>query len=64
MEKKVIVKAKKEKINIEIPELKNKEFYWFLFNEKCPEKELINVRHLISGELAIIFIKQGYGILC
>lgn len=64
MEKKVITNKKKEKINIEIPELNEKEFYWFLFNEKCPEKQLHNVRHLLSGEMVLIFLKQNYGVLC
>lgn len=61
MEKKV-VRAKKEKVIL--PELNEKEFYWFLFNENCPEKELRNERHLISGEFAKIFLKQDYGVLC
>lgn len=64
MEKKVITRTKKEKVEIVIPELNNNEFYWFTFNEKCPEKELHNVRHLLTGELATLFLKQNYGILC
>lgn len=62
MEKKITSRAKKEKVVL--PELNEKEFYWFTFNEKCPEKELHNERHLISGEFAKIFLKQGYGVLC
>ena len=61
MEKKVTTRAKKEKVII--PELNEKEFYWFLFNEKCPEKGLRNELHLLTGEMSILFLKQGYGVL-
>lgn len=64
MEKKVTTRIKKEKQIIEIPELKNNEFYWFLFSINCPEKSLHNVRHLLTGEMATLFLKQNYGVLC
>jgi hypothetical protein len=64
MEKKVTTRTKKEKQIIEIPELKNNEFYWFLFSINCPEKSLHNVRHLLTGEMATLFLKQNYGVLC
>lgn len=63
MEEKKIIKPKKEKV-LKENVLIDTEFYWFLFNENCPEKDLHNVRHLISGELAKIFLKQNYGVLC
>ncbi|CAB4151195.1 hypothetical protein UFOVP597_5 [uncultured Caudovirales phage] len=63
MEEKKIIRPKKEKV-LKENVLIDTEFYWFTFNEKCPEKDLHNVRHLISGELAKIFLKQNYGVLC
>lgn len=62
MEKKITSRAKKEKVII--PELNEKEQYLFHFNEKCPEKELHNQKHYLTGELVKIFLSQGYGILC
>jgi len=63
MEKKEITKKREKKVIVEIPDLIDTEFYWFIFNEKCPEKDLHNVRHLLTGEMVKIFIKQDYGIL-
>ena len=63
MEKKEITKKREKKVIVEIPDLIDTEFYWFIFNENCPEKDLHNVRHLLTGEMIKIFIKQDYGIL-
>lgn len=63
MEKKEITKKREKKVIVEIPDIIDGEYYWFLFNEKCPEKDLHNVRHLLTGEMVKIFLKQGYGIL-
>ena len=64
MEKKTVTRTKKEKVNVEDLNINENEFYWFLFNEKCPEKALHNERHLLTGEMTKIFLIQGYGVLC
>jgi hypothetical protein len=58
------VRKKREKAIVVLPELNVNENYLFEFNNKVPEKQLRGTRELISGELVLIFIKQGYGVLC
>lgn len=52
---------KKEEIKIE---LNHKKEYDFKFNDKINDKELKNTQQKITGELAEIFIKRGYGVVC
>lgn len=56
--------ARKKEQKIEIPlDLNPKSNYDFKFNEKAP-KELVGKIENVTGELALIFIKKGYGVLC
>lgn len=56
--------ARKKEQKIEIPlDLNPKSNYDFKFNEKAP-KELVGKTENVTGELALIFIKKGYGVLC
>jgi hypothetical protein len=57
------MRKKKEEIKIEL-NLNHKKEYDFKFNDKINDKELKNTQQKITGELAEIFIKKGYGIVC
>jgi hypothetical protein len=38
--------------------------YLFEFSDNIPYEQLKNKKEYITGELATIFLKQNYGILC
>jgi len=58
-----MAKKKEETKELKV-ELNYKQNYSFLFNDNVPVKELKGKEEIITGELAEIFIKKGYGSLC
>lgn len=63
IEKEVIETVEEEVFEPTIQGLNPRKHYDFTFNEKVPDLALKNKTEKITGELAEIFIKQGYGIL-